>query len=158
MASRPAWARRFLSEDDLDATARAIAEAERGTSGEIRVHLERRMPRTLLGRRRDPLARARAVFARLGMHRTRERHGVLVYLAVLDRRFAVVGDEGIHDRVGAAHWEAVRDRMAERLRAEAPREALVAAVGELGRALAAHFPRRPDDSNELPDQVSLEPG
>ena len=157
MAKRPAWARRFLDEADFAAIHRAIVAAEARTSAEIRVHLERRRPRALLRRRRDALARARAIFARLGMHRTRERHGVLVYLAVADRTFAVVGDEGIHRKVGDAHWLGVRDRMAERLGAGAPREAIVDAIDELGRTLSAHFPRRPDDANELSDQVSLAP-
>ena len=89
------------------------------------------------------------------MHRTRERHGVLVYVAVEDRRLAVVGDEGIHGRVGDPHWDRVRDVMVDRLRANAPREAIERAVEELGRVLAEHYPRRPDDENELPDEVSV---
>ena len=79
------------------------------------MHLERRVPRRLLlGRAPDVMTRAHHVFRRLGMHRTAERHGVLVYLAVEDRRLAVVGDEGIHGRVGDPHWHRVRDRDARR--------------------------------------------
>ena len=123
MAKHPAWTRRLLTEADFDAITRAIAAAEARTSAEIRVHLERRVPRRLwVGRAPDVLTRARHVFRRLGMHKTVERHGVLIYLAVEDRRFAVVGDEGIHGRVGDPHWEGVRDLMADRLRASAPRE------------------------------------
>lgn len=121
------------------------------TSGEIRVHLERRLP----WRTRDPLARARALFQRLGMHRTEHRHGVLIYVALGSRKLAVIGDEGIHTRVGDAHWAGVRDLMVERLRAGTPRDALVGAVGEVGRELARHFPRAPDDRNELSDDVSV---
>jgi len=155
MAGHPAWTRRFLDEDDFDAITRAIAEAESRTSGEIRVHLERRVPRRLFGRAPDALARARHVFHRLGMHRTAERHGVLIYLAIEERRLAVVGDEGIHGRVGDGHWHDVRDLMIERLRANAAREAIVRAVGAVGRALAEHYPRRPDDRNELSNDVSV---
>jgi uncharacterized membrane protein len=155
MARHPRWTRRLLGAADLDAVAEAIARAEAGTSAEIRVHLERRVPRRWPRGMMDPLARARQVFARLEMHRTAERNGVLLYLAVADRRLAVVGDEGIHVRVGPAYWEALRDRMVARLTAQAPREALVEAVEDLGRVLGAHFPRRPDDRNELPDRVSL---
>jgi uncharacterized membrane protein len=89
------------------------------------------------------------------MHKTVERHGVLIYLAVEDRRFAVVGDEGIHGRVGDPHWHHVRDLMADRLRASAAREAIERGVEALGRALAEHYPRRPDDQNELSDEVSV---
>jgi uncharacterized membrane protein len=95
------------------------------------------------------------VFRRLGMHRTAERHGVLIYVAVEERRLAVVGDEGIHVRVGDSYWHRVRDLMVERLRSNAPREAIERAVEALGRSLAEHYPRRPDDRNELSDDVSV---
>jgi uncharacterized membrane protein len=156
MAKHPSWTRQFMSEADFDAVTRAIKAAESRTSAEIRVHLERRVPRRLLlGPAPDVMTRARHVFRRLGMHKTAERHGVLIYLAVEDRRFAVVGDEGIHGRVGDPHWHRVRDLMADKLRANAPREAIERGVVELGRALAEHYPRRPDDRNELSDEVSV---
>lgn len=155
MVRRPAWARRFLGDSDFDAITRAIRMAESRTSAEIRVHLERRVPRRLLRGRLEVLARAEHVFRRLGMHRTAERHGVLLYVAVEEHRLAVVGDEGIHARVGAEHWHHVRDLMVEKLRARAPRAALERAIEEVGRALAAHYPRRPDDRNELSDEVSV---
>ena len=155
MGRHPAWARRFLDEGDFDAITRAIADAESRTSGEIRVHLERRVPRRLFAHAPDVLARARRVFHRLGMHRTAERHGVLIYLAVEERRLAVVGDEGIHRRVGDGHWHDVRDLMIERLRANAARDAIIRAIDAIGRALAAHYPRRPDDRNQLSNDVSV---
>ena len=141
MAGHPRWVRRFLSEDDFAAITAAIARAETRTSADIRVHLERRVPRRLLRRTPDPLTRARHVFVGLGMHRTSERHGVLIYLAVGDRKLAVAGDVGIHGRVGTRHWHDVRDRMVERLRGGAPREAIVAAIEAIGAELAAHYPR-----------------
>ena len=155
MPRHPTWARRFLSDADFDAITRAITTAEARTSAEIRVHLERRVPRRLFRRPSDVLSRAQHVFRRLGMHKTAERHGVLVYLAVEERRLAVVGDEGIHGRVGDRHWNRVRDLMVEKLRENAPRQALERAIGELGQALAEHYPRRPDDRNELSDEVSV---
>jgi len=155
MPRHPRWARRFLSEADFDAVTRAITTAEARTSAEIRVHLEPRVPRRPFRRRPDVLSRAQQVFRRLGMHKTAERHGVLVYLAVEERRLAVVGDEGIHGRVGDRHWNRVRDLMIEELRANAPRQALEHAIAELGRALAEHYPRRRDDRNELSDEVSV---
>jgi uncharacterized membrane protein len=156
MAKHPSWTRQFLTEADFDAITRAIKTAESRTSAEIRVHLERRVPRRLLvGPVPDVMTRAHHVFRHLGMHRTAERHGVLIYVAVEDRRLAIVGDEGIHGRVGDPHWHRVRDLMLERLRANAPREAIERAVEELGRSLAEHYPRRPDDKNELTDEVSV---
>ncbi len=153
MAAAPRWVRRFLTPADLEALARAIAEAERHTSGEIRIHLERRLPPAPAD---DPVqARARDVFHRLGLGRTRERNAVLIYLALEDRQLAVVGDQGVHARLGDAYWQRVRDLMVERLRQGRVREALVTAVETVGGALREHFPRRPDDQNELPDRVSL---
>ena len=125
----------------------AIRAAEALTSGEIRVHLERRSG----GR---PIDAARRWFVRLGMDRTRERNGVLFYLAVDERLFAVIGDAGIHDRVGDAFWEGLRDAMAGAFTAGDHAGGLVRAIGEAGRRLAEHFPRRGDDANELPDEVS----
>ncbi|MBI4172142.1 MAG: TPM domain-containing protein [Actinobacteria bacterium] len=155
MAKHPKWTRRFLSDTDFDAVTEAIRDAESRTSAEIRVHLEHRLPRSFLGKPVDALARAHALFTRLGMHRTAERNGVLIYLAVGDRKLAVVGDEGIHGRVGERHWDGVRDRMVETLGAGAAREAILGAIGEVGSALAEHFPRRRRDVNELGDEVSV---
>jgi uncharacterized membrane protein len=149
MKGHPRWVRKLMSEADLDAVTRAIAMAEAGTSAEIRVHLDR----TWDG---DPVARAVQVFERIGMHRTAERNGVLVYAAVKSRKLAVIGDEGIHDRVGEAYWQRLVDSMVGHFRASRPRDAFIEALAELGQVLGRHFPRRPDDVNELTDRVSLE--
>jgi uncharacterized membrane protein len=150
--AHPAWLHALFSDDDLDAIGAAVTRAEARTSAELRVHLERNVPKG-----REPLGRAQEVFRRLGMHKTRDRNGVLIYLAVDDHKLAVVGDAGIHARVGERYWEEVRDLMVGHLRAHEPRQAVIHAVDELGRVLAAHFPRRPgDDPNELADEVSTQ--
>jgi uncharacterized membrane protein len=153
-APPPHWARRLFTEADFAAIADAVERAEAATSAEIRVHLERRVHR-LPGQRADALRRARTVFTHLGMHLTAERHGVLIYLALEDRKLAIVGDEGIHRRVGDTYWEGVRDLMIAPLRESRALDAVLAGVVEVGRVLAEHFPRRPDDTNELTDRVSL---
>jgi uncharacterized membrane protein len=153
MAAHPRWVHKVFSERDLDDIAAAVARVEHATAAEVRVHLERRVHRGSA----DALARARAVFQHLGMERTRHRNGVLVYLALEDRKLAIVGDEAIHARVGDQYWERVRDLMVRHLRAEAPRDAVVHAVEDLGRVLAEHFPRRPgDEPGELSNEVSME--
>jgi uncharacterized membrane protein len=157
MARHPRWARSLFSEGDFAGIAAAVTAAEAATSAEIRVHLERRLPAARGAGSADALARAREVFAHLGMHRTALRHGVLIYLAVEDHKLAIVGDEGIHARVGDDYWAGLRDLMVERLRREEPGAALVEAIRGLGTSLAIHFPRRPDDTNELSDKVSVEP-
>jgi uncharacterized membrane protein len=147
MAEHPDWVRRLFSPADLEAIAAAVAAAERRTSGQIRVHLERRC----VG---DPLAHARQVFQSLGMHRTRHRNAVLLLLTVDDRKFAVVGDDGIHAQVGHGFWDSVRDGLQRDLRGGRLRDGIVDAVGEIGRVLGRHFPDRPDDRDELSDSVS----
>lgn len=148
----PRWTHHLFSAADLEAIAAAVRAAERGTSGEIRVHLERRLPPRGSA---DALARAREVFTSLRMHATAERNSVLVYLAIDDHKLAIVGDDGVHARVGDGYWQRVRDAMVERLRRGEARAAVVHAVADVGRVLGRFFPRRPGDDNELSDDVSL---
>ena len=148
MARHPRWVRKFMTESDLEAVARAVAEVEAGTAGEIRVHLDARCSG-------DPMTRAVALFERLGMTRTALRNGVLIYLAIEDRKLAVIGDAGIHARVPADYWERLKERLVADCRAGRPRDGLVKAVRDVGEALTHHFPRAPDDRNELSDEVSL---
>jgi uncharacterized membrane protein len=150
MARHPRWVRGFVAEADLDAVTRAIGAAELRTSAEIRVHLDHRCPG-------EPMARAVAVFEHLGMHRTAARHGVLIYVSVGDHKLAVLGDQGIHERVGQVYWERLVDAVLAHFREERPRDGLLHAVAEVGAVLARHFPRRPGDVNELSDQVSIDP-
>ena len=148
MARHPRWVRRFLSDADLEAVARAVAETETRTSGEIRVHLDA----TCAG---DPLRRAVAVFERLGMHRTSQRNGILVYLAIEDRKLAVIGDAEVHARVPDDYWPRLTATLADRCRAGRPQDGLITVVRDVGELLSRHFPHRPDDRNELSDEVSL---
>jgi len=152
MARHPRWVRRVFSEDDLEAVRAAIAQAEAQTSAEIRLHLEHRVPSAVGG---DALVRAREVFASLGMHRTRQRNGVLIYLALADRRLAIVGDDGIHTRVGDDYWAALRDHMVTRLRQGQAQQGVLEVIAEAGQALRRYFPREPGDTDELSDEVSL---
>ena len=149
MARHPRWVRQFISDADLEAVKRAIAEAEGGTAAEIRVHLDHRCPG-------DALARATQVFERLGMHRTAGRHGVLIYVAISHHKLAVIGDQGIHVRVGEAYWQRLVTDVLAHFHDERPRDGLLHAVAELGAALHQHFPRDPDDRNELSDEVSID--
>ena len=139
--------RRILSEAEEARLVRAIEEAERESSGEIRVHVEARSGG-------DAIAAARRWFHRLGMDGTALRNGVLIYLAVSDRAFAIVGDRGIHEKVGDACWDALRDQLqAAFVRGEFV-VGLEGAVRAVGALLGEHFPPRGDDRNELPNTVS----
>ena len=148
MPLHPKWVRAFLSDEDLEAIARAVTRAERHTSAEIRVHLDHACPG-------EALQRAIKVFERLGMHKTGQRNGVLVYISVTDRKLAIVGDTGIHERVGEDYWQVLVFGVLVRMRQQGPRHGLEHALAEVGRALGHHFPRRPGDKNQLSDEVSL---
>jgi uncharacterized membrane protein len=153
----PEWVKSVFSERDLGAIADAVGRVESSAAAEVRVHLERHIPRPVVGQPPDALTRAVTLFRKLGMQRTRRRNGVLLYLALEDHKLAIVGDEAIHARVGPEYWDRVRDLMVGHLRGHEPREAVVRAVEEVGRVLAEHFPRTPGaDGGELSNAVSLE--
>jgi uncharacterized membrane protein len=155
MPRHPRWTQHVFSHDDLEAITAAVRAAEQGTSGEIRVHLERRIPRPPGAPAGEALARATHVFHHLRMHDTEHRNAVLIYLAVEDHKLAIVGDEGVHARVGDEYWHRVRDHMVEGLRRGAAREAVVHAVTDVGLVLAKFFPPTPGRRNRLGDDVSV---
>jgi len=141
----------FLEQLNEDQVVAAIAAAERGTTGEIRVFISGRR----LGR--DDIAkRAQARFRKLGMTATRERNAVLIYIVPQDQKFAVIGDRGIHERCGVTFWEAVAAGMAEGLQRGAFTDAVIGAVHRAGEELARHFPARGEGPDELPDRVERE--
>ena len=146
MTARIRWPGTFLKTAEKEAVETAIAAAERETSGEIRVMVSGKV-------KGDPLEAARERFARLKMQETKERNGVLILLAVSSRRFAILGDEGIHRFVGQEGWDHIRDGMAERFRADDFGGGLVYAVAEVAKVLKEHVPWQADDVNELPDQI-----
>lgn len=128
----------------------AIAQAEATTTGEIRVHLSRRRWE------RDPLAHAARLFIRFGMTQTEARNGVLIYVNLRRRRFAVVGDVGVHEKVAPGFWRQVADHLAENLHATHPERAVAEAVVEVGRELARWFPAdaHKPNRNELANEVT----
>ncbi len=140
--------RRLLARDEERAVMEAIGRAERKTSAEIRVVVERRCPGG------DPYARAVQRFEELGMTRTKQRNGVLIYVALRDRKFAIIGDEGIHRHVGDEFWQEVRDAMQQAFRERGVVAGIVAGVERAGEALARYFPPSEDDVNELPDEIA----
>jgi len=141
--------KRFLDAVESERVVAAIRAAEARSSGEIRVHVT---SRTL-----DDVEKAAAAqFEALGMTNTRERNGVLIYIAPASQKLAVLGDRAIHARCGTDFWKAVVQAMSDDFRAARFTDGIVKGVAASGEVLAAHFPRsagRPD-VNELPDQVS----
>ena len=139
-------AKEFVSQLDEARIVSAIAEAERKSSGEIRVYVSHR-------KRTDPLAFAQKRFLELGMTKTRHRNAVLIYLVPRTRQFAVIGDVGIHQQCGDAFWREVSAGMSDLLKEGRLTEAILGAIRKVGDVLATHFPRDPDDQDELPDGI-----
>jgi len=138
----------FLDTSGRAQVREAIGAAERRTSGELRVHLEDHIEE-------DVLDHAAYVFEELGMHRTRDRNGVLVYVAVADRQVAVLGDSGINEQVPDGFWTDVVGLLKLHFAAGRHAEGLVEAVHLIGEKLSSFFPLREDDTNELSNEVSI---
>ena len=139
--------REFLGKLEHDRITAAIREAESKTTGEIRVLVQRGKLKS------DPFVAAQQNFHRLGMHKTGDRNAVLVFIAPRAQKFAVIGDDAIHERCGAELWQRIVDRMRTHFQNEKFTDALVETVAEIGSVLASHFPRTQSDANELPDDV-----
>jgi uncharacterized membrane protein len=139
----------FFAPEQQEAIVRAIGEAEHATSGEIRVHLETSCKVNVLDE-------AAWLFRKLGMHRTADRNGVLVYMAIKERSFAIIGDSGINAVVPPGFWDSIRDHMQQRFSEGRFAEGLSEGVLMVGEKLREHFPRMRDDLNELPDAISFD--
>lgn len=138
----------FFGFDEKEQIVEAIRQAEQQTSGEIRVYTESRC------RFVDPLDRAAEIFWGLKMDLTKDRNGVLVYVAMKDHQFAIIADQGIHEKVGQAFWNQEVAVMKTHFVNQHPAEAIVAVVNDIGHALKTHFPYdRTNDKNELPDDM-----
>jgi uncharacterized membrane protein len=124
----------------------AITAAELRTSGEIRVLIARE-------KAEDPVIAAQKHFERLGMTNTRERNGVLIYVAPESHSFAVIGDTGIHEKCGDAFWRLLAAEMTAHFKRGEFTEGLVESIEHAGKQLAENFPRSPDDRNELPNKI-----
>ena len=138
----------FLSSDDESAIVQAIQEAEKKTSGEVRVHIEKKCPK------KDPVKRAISLFQKLGMHKTDLRNGVIVYVATEDHLLAIWGDEGIHAKVGQEFWESTLITLQEDFKTNQIKNGLTKALLDIGEKLQQHFPYKKDDKNELEDSIS----
>ncbi len=136
----------FIEKLEDDRIVAAISAAEAGTSGEIRVFVTRHSPT-------EPLTEARRQFEQLGMARTPLRNAVLLYFAPRTRKFAIIGDEGIHLRCGQAFWDKVGEEMTVHLKSGDFTGAILAGIQQAGRELTRHFPKNPLDRNDLPDSV-----
>lgn len=124
----------------------AIAAAEKSTSGEIRVMVSQKIVP-------DPVAAAQEAFLLQGMQQTRERNAILLFIAPRSQTYAVIGDEGVHTHCGQAFWDELGRKLGAAFASGDFTGGLCQVISETGLLLSRHFPRRPDDQNELHDQV-----
>ena len=129
----------------------AIAQAELNTSGEIRVHIDKRC-------KEEPMKMAIAVFEKLGMHKTEQRNAVLFYLAMDDKKLAILGDKGINEAVPTNFWDEIRDLMVSHFKKGEFTEGLSKGIVMAGEQLKSAFPYQSDDTNELRNEITFEDG
>lgn len=141
-------AKDFFSAQEQEDIKEAIMSAELDTSGEIRIHIEN----SCSG---DVMDRAAFVFRQLNMNNTELRNGVLIYLAIKNRRFAILGDKGINAVVPETFWDEIKAKMLNLFREGKFTEGLIEAISGSGTHLKKHFPRSKSDVNELQDEISF---
>lgn len=139
----------FFTKEQQDLILASVKEAEKETSGEIRVHIETSCDE-------DVLDRTAWVFKKLGMHKTDERNGVLFYLAVNDRKFAIIGDAGINSKVPEGFWNEISELLVKNFKEGKFTEGLSEGILMAGKQLHAHFPYKKEDVNELSDEISFD--
>ena len=132
MVERKLHPHRFLSKEEKGKIVEAIRAAEKNTSGEIRIHLDRRT-------QGDVMDRAKKIFQRQRLHQRKHRNAVLIYLSLADRSFAILGDEGIHQHVGGHFWKGITESMQGYFSRGRFPEGLEHAVHEIGEKLRRHF-------------------
>ena len=142
-------ARQILNNDEDRRIVEAIRQAELNTSGEIKVHIENHCHENVE-------ERSLFVFNRLKMDETKQRNGVLIYLAVKDQKFAILGDEGINNVVEDTFWNDIRDMMVAEFKQGRFAEGLEQGILRCGEKLKTYFPYQSDDVNEIPDEISYE--
>jgi len=138
----------FFSNKEKEHIIKAIQEAEKQTSGEIRVHLERQF-------KNEALTHAWEIFQKLDMDKTEAKNGVLILLGLKSKRFFVLGDQGINDKVPSDFWESIIQKMTPLFKEDRFADGLREGILEIGKNLKKYFPYKRDDVNELPDEISF---
>ena len=137
----------FLSKAEEQEIVLAIVKKEKNTSGEIRVHIEEHTEKS-------PLERAQEVFFELKMDETQDRNGVLFYICVSDKKFAIIGDKGINEAVESDFWDCTKDTVIANFKEGNFKKGLVEGILRAGERLKKYFPFQSDDTNELSNEIS----
>ena len=144
----------FFNDDEFLRISNKIKEAESTTSGEIRICIKEK--KHFRDRKKSIRDLAEIEFHKLGMHATRDKTGILLYLLLNEKQFYVLADEGINTKVGDDTWHKLRDEMQTKFKDGKFAEGIIWGIGRVGKILSEHFPIKEDDSNELSNKVILE--
>ena len=140
--------RTFFTKEEQNKIEEAISSAEKNTSGEIRVYLDNKCGE-------DVLDAATFQFKKLKMHKTELRNGVLFYLSLNDRKFAILGDKGIHEKVPENFWDSIRNTVIAHFKKQEFAQGLIKGIEMAGEKLKTHFPYQTNDTNELSNDISF---
>ncbi len=139
----------FFSSEESSQIVAAIAQAEKNTSGEIRVHLANKV-------KGEVLEAAIQTFGKLGMHKTELRNGILIFLVPEQTVFAIYGDQGINEKVPTNFWEEERDLLLRYFKEGKYADGVCEVIHQVGDKLQTFFPIQPDDKNELSNEISFD--
>ena len=140
----------YTSKKQIEA---AISRLESLSSAELRVYIERKVPKA--SAQLSPMERALEVFDELEMYKTAAQNAVLIYVGYKNHLCAIVGDKGIHQFVDVAYWQLQCDLMIEQFKQKAYTQGIVDAIDRISDILSRHFPIQPDDVNELSNEVII---
>ena len=144
----------MFTKEDLSAIASAIGEAEKTTAGEIRVSI--RQKRKWREKKHTIEEMARKEFRLLGMTKTKDRTGILIFLLLEDKKFFILADDGIHTKVEDGTWDKVANEMSDHFSQNNFRLGIIHGIQSVGVELSKYFPRKSDDINELPNDVHVQ--
>ncbi len=145
--------KKLFTKEDLEVITSAINEVEKSTSGEVRVSI--RQKRKWKERKLSIEDIAKAEFQLLGMTKTKERTGVLIFILLEDKKFYIYADEGINAKVEMETWQTIANNMSQHFSQKHFCDGVIYGIKAVGEKLYIHFPRRPDDENELPNEVKV---
>jgi len=144
----------FLSDDELLRISNRIKKAEKTTAGEICVSIKEH--RTFSNRKKSVHQLAEEEFFKLGIHNTRDKTGILIFILLEGRGFQILADSGINEKVPANTWDSIKDEMQEMFQKGSFCDGIIYGIEKVGKILSEHFPIKPDDTNELSNRVNID--
>ena len=142
---------KYFTKEDLTKISDAIKDNEKKTSGEIRVSVSEKRP--VLSKKKSLHDLAVKEFVSLKMHKTKDKTGILIYMLLEEKKFYILADSGINEKVDQQIWDEVRDRLQDSFKKGAFCDGVINTITKIGDILGKHFPIKPDDTNELPNEV-----